>query len=243
MKLILPKLPAELTAVGWKPHEHAFPNNSGLSAPLSEFEKSYVAVQKDTAAAGFPPLYQKLLTAHRTLQKAARYLHQGITAQNQDAASKKHALPFAAADATHVKRIVDACEKSLPTIQKALTQLEQMEVAAAARRGRGKVRIQLQQGHNHLWDGHPRTISAQHAIDELNRLHRENQQRFKDPKWTQALVAAIHKLTTQIMTAKRSGGLRPRGSGNQLRATFLYEKKEYRLDIEIHGDDDLDFFL
>ena len=232
MKLALPALPTELTEAGWKNQSVLFRPDVNLDKPLRAFAVAYAAVQHDLPDDKFPPVYKALLTAQAALRKRADTLHAY--------AGKTPAVQKATLD--QIKKVQTAASKILTVIE-AMHQRAEDARKVKKPAGRGTVRVQLQQSTKHLWNsGNNGSITAKDTVAKLDQLYRDMRRHVSDPAWEKALVPAIHKITGLVKQAQKSGGMKPRGSGNQLRATFKFDSKEYRVDLEIHGDDDLDFF-
>ena len=106
-----------------------------------------------------------------------------------------------------------------------------------------RVRVQLQQGHTDIGSVVPGGISADLAVAALARLHADNKTHQSDAAWQKALADAIKRATDWVKRVKQGGGYVPlRGSGTAFSVKFPYDRKEYRIDIEVHGSKDAPWF-
>ena len=105
-----------------------------------------------------------------------------------------------------------------------------------------RVRIQLQQGHTDIDSVVPTSISADAAISALSKLYSNNKDFKNSSQWQKALTSAIKDSTDWVKRVKQGGGLVPRGSGTVQSFRFSYDGEEYRIDIEVHGAKEADWF-
>ena len=107
-----------------------------------------------------------------------------------------------------------------------------------------RIRVQLQQGNTDIDSvaPGPGAISADEAIKALSRLSKNNKDYKPDAEWQKELASAIKDATAWVKRVKSGGGLVPRGSGNVISIKFKFDRKEYRIDIEVQGKKDADWF-
>ena len=110
------------------------------------------------------------------------------------------------------------------------------------RMSNNRVRLQLQQSTENIASKVAAGITADATLKALRELQAEGKKHHLDAKWSPTLDAAIHKAETWVKSAKSKGGYIGRSSGTAYSVKFLYDRKEYRIDIEIHGERDPGWF-
>jgi hypothetical protein len=89
-----------------------------------------------------------------------------------------------------------------------------------------RIRVQLQQGHNHLDSETPNEISASATIAALSKLHSRTRKFKSDSKWEREQASAVFRATDWVRRVKQAGGFMPlHGSGNVQRFEFIYKQQ------------------
>lgn len=105
-----------------------------------------------------------------------------------------------------------------------------------------RVRVQLQQSIDNIASEATTDISAKGAIKALRVMQLRGKRHFNHPKWGDAVDLAIRKAVDWVRRTHASGGHIGRASGTAYSTKFIHDKKEYRVDIETHGERDPGWF-